>query len=225
MMKNFLRVLIPVFMVAMLMTSCDKDSEVDTITEDYIDMEITDRDGGVFGAPYGKNRCFQILFPYTVQFSDSTQVTAENREELHQAIVEWKQQNPDSRVRPKPVFPFTVKFRDGTTMEVTGVEDLESIRSTCRELLQDRPIHPRPHRTCFKIVYPITIDFPGDLADLVVNSAEEFRAALRDWRLNNEGSMDRPEIIYPINVKMKRSGEIITLQNVEALKALHRSCR
>ena len=79
-MKNFLSVLIPVFMVAMLITSCDKDSDAVTTTEDYIDMEITDRDGGVFGAPYGKNRCFQILFPYSIQFNDSMLVTAENRE-------------------------------------------------------------------------------------------------------------------------------------------------
>ena len=225
MMKNFLSVLIPVFMVAMLITSCDKDSDAVTTTEDYIDMEITDRDGGVFGAPYGKNRCFQILFPYSIQFSDSTLVTADNREQLHQAIREWRQENPDERVRPRPVFPFTVKFRDGTTMEVTSVEDLESIRSTCHDLLEDKPIHPRPHRTCFNIVYPVTIDFPGDVADATVNSAREFRAALKAWRLNNEGSVDRPEIVYPISVTMKRTDEVVVVNSVDDLKALHRSCR
>lgn len=225
MMKKFLGALIPVLMVALLVTSCDKDVDSVTTTEDYVDMEITDREGGVFGAPYGKNRCFQIQFPFTIQFNDTMLFTAENRIELHRAIKEWRQSNPGSTDRPQPVFPFTVEFRDGTTMEITNAEELASIRNTCKEMLADNPIRPRPHRTCFNIVYPITIDFPDDAPDVEVNSAQEFRAALKDWRENHEGNIDRPEIVYPIDVKMKRTGEIITIEDVDALKELHRSCR
>lgn len=224
-MKRVIWALIPFFMVAMLITSCDKDSEEVVTTEDYIDMEITDRDGGVFGAPYGFNRCFRIQFPFTLNMPDGTQIQAQNQGQLHRQLREWKANNPGNTERPQPEFPFTVKFRDGTTMQINGPEDLEEIRNTCGELLKDHQIRPRPHRTCFRIVFPINIDFPDNEPPIEVNSASEFRQLLRDWRQNNEGSVDRPEIVYPITVKIKRTGEEVVINDVDELKALHRGCR
>lgn len=226
MLKKLLGAILPVLMVALLMTSCGEENEITTATtEDYIDMEITDREGGVFGAPYGKNRCFKITFPITFDFPDGSSQTFENRADLAAALKEWKAANPDAEERPHPSFPFNVIFRDSTTMEVTGTADLESIRETCHELLDGKPIRPRPHRTCFNIVYPIMIDFPDEDPAVEVNSAQEFRQLLRDWRQDNEGNLERPNIIYPIDVKMKRSGEIVTLNNADELKELHKSCR
>ena len=225
-MKRAIWALIPLLMVAMLITSCDKDSETDEVTvEDYIDMEITDRDGGVFGAPYGLNRCFQIQFPFTLELPDGTQIQAQDREQLHLQLQEWKSNNPGNMERPKPVFPFMIQFRDRTMMQINGPEDLESIRNTCGEMLQNQQIGPRPHRTCFEIVYPIEIDFPDDAPAVAVNSVAEFRQLLNEWRENNEGCIDRPEIVYPITVIMKRTGEEVVINNVDELKALHRSCR
>lgn len=226
-MRKTILALIPLLMVAMLITSCDKESETDEVTvEDYIDMEITDRDGGVFGAPYGVNRCFRIQFPFTLELPDGTQVQAQNREQLQRVLRQWKNNNPGNTDRPEPVFPFTIQFRDGTTMQINGPEDLETVRTTCGELLQDRPIRPRPHRTCFRIVFPIQVDVPGDnVPPVEVSSIPEFRQLLREWRQNNEGSMDRPEIVYPITVKMRRGGEEVVINDVDELKALHRNCR
>lgn len=225
-MKKAIWALIPLLMVAMLITSCDKDSDTDELTvEDYIDMEITDRDGGVFGAPYGMNRCFHIVFPFTLELPDGSQIQAQDREQLHLQLQEWKDNNPGNMERPKPVFPFTIQFRDRTMMQINGPEDLEAVRNTCGEMLQNHQIGPRPHRTCFTIVYPIEIDFPDGESPVEVNSVAEFRQLLRDWRDNNEGSMDRPEIVYPITVIIRRTGEEVLINGVEGLKRLHRSCR
>ena len=222
--KKILFLLLPLFAIALFFTSCEKDDNI-VSTEDYIDVEITERDGGAFGAPFGHNRCFHITFPFTIEFPDGTTVTAENREELKTAIRDWKEANPDATVRPNPVFPFTIEFKDGSTQVIENQEDYASVRETCREILGDKPIRPRPHRTCFNIVYPVTLTFPDSTPPVEVSSAEEFKTAIKEWYALNEGSMDRPNIVYPFDVKMKKTGEIITLNDIDELKELHRTCK
>jgi hypothetical protein len=76
--------------------------------------------------------CFTIVFPITVQFPDSTQVTVATPEEFRQAVHTWKQNNPNTHGHPEFVFPITVTLKDGTQAVVNTKEELQAIKEVCR---------------------------------------------------------------------------------------------
>lgn len=82
---------------------------------------------------FGKDRpCYRPLFPITLEFPDGTQVTANTPKELHQALREWKQNNPGATGHPQFVFPITVQLRDGTQVVVNSAEELRALKENCR---------------------------------------------------------------------------------------------
>ncbi|MEO6131805.1 MAG: hypothetical protein ABIQ02_08145 [Saprospiraceae bacterium] len=86
--------------------------------------------GGHHGG--GDGPCFRVVFPVTVSFPDSTQVTVNSQEELKQAAHDWQINNPGQHGRPEFVFPITVTLKDGTQVVVNNREELRAIKDACR---------------------------------------------------------------------------------------------
>src|SRR6185436_18212882 len=81
----------------------------------------------------GKDRpCFRPVFPLTLQFPDSTQVTVSTPRELKEAVSTWRQANPGVPGRPEFVFPITVEKKDGTLVVVNSPEELRALKADCR---------------------------------------------------------------------------------------------
>ncbi len=81
----------------------------------------------------GRNFCFKLVFPVTIELPDDTQHEVANRKELKQTVRAWKAANPDSDQRPSLVFPITVADKDGVETEVASSEELEALKDACRD--------------------------------------------------------------------------------------------
>lgn len=88
--------------------------------------------GGNHGGGGPGGPCFTLVFPLTISFSDSTQVTVNSPRELAQATHDWNKNNPGQHARPELVFPITVTLKDGTQVVVNSKEDLRAIKDACR---------------------------------------------------------------------------------------------
>ncbi len=76
--------------------------------------------------------CFEIVFPVTVAFPDSTTATATDRQALHLIIRTWHQANPGVQGRPHIVFPLTVQLtEDSTLVTVANREELHALKESC----------------------------------------------------------------------------------------------
>jgi hypothetical protein len=88
--------------------------------------------GGNGGGHHGGDACFTLVFPITLQFPDSTQLSVATPEEMRIALHDWKQNNPTTDGKPQFVFPLIVKLKDGTEVVVNTPEELRAIKEDCR---------------------------------------------------------------------------------------------
>jgi hypothetical protein len=75
---------------------------------------------------------------------------------------------------------------------------------------------------CYELVFPVSLSFP-DASSLLVNSYEEMKTALVDWRKDNPRVRTRPTIAFPYDV-VNQDGEVITVENLEDQRALRIEC-
>ncbi len=217
-MKGLLNLILPLFVLTIFLTGCDKDSEV--ISEDYFAGEITERDGHGHSGVFGNNRCFEVQFPLTIEFPDGTETTVQNRDELIQAFSDWKAQNPDVQGRLTYVYPFSVLFSDSTSMSVTSDDDWAQVRNVCKEL---RPqTLGNPEDRCFQIVYPVNVLWPDGSLHSAANK-KEVQLLYRQWFGLNPDSKQRPSVAYPFDVRL-RNGEIVGINSAQEFQDLRESC-
>ncbi|MGE5356945.1 MAG: hypothetical protein ACM3PT_11970 [Deltaproteobacteria bacterium] len=81
--------------------------------------------------------------------------------------------------------------------------------------------HPRPDK-CFKLNYPVTIQFP-DQTTATVNSKEEMANAIKTWRQNNPDVQGRPKLVFPVSITMK-DGTVKTINNELEMKGVMFEC-
>ncbi|MCB0570431.1 MAG: hypothetical protein KDC66_11730 [Phaeodactylibacter sp.] len=222
--------------------SCQKDA-TDTTTDtvlgvdDYIDY----RDGtdGV------NNLCFEIVFPVTVEYPNGTSETANSEEELRGLFFTWQQNNPTVHERPTIVMPFNVILEDGTEQTIESKEQLRALLNECMPNLgggghnghggsgnggsgNGGNGHNGPgdgnFTPCFEFVYPLTLVYPNDGGEVVVNSREEMRDALMAWHQENPGDTLRPTIQMPFDVVVQESGDTVTISTEDDFATLRESC-
>ncbi|MEO0896201.1 MAG: hypothetical protein AAFY71_07385 [Bacteroidota bacterium] len=118
---------------------------VSVITEDGDTVSIADETAFkelLADCGYGKrgkgkwgkrgNRCYELQFPITVSFPDSTTASADSASELHQIVRDWKVNNPNATERPEFVYPFSITLlSDGSTVTITSSADLAAVREDC----------------------------------------------------------------------------------------------
>ena len=76
--------------------------------------------------------CFEIVFPVTIEFPDSTTATAADRAALHTLIHDWRAANPGVQGRPHLVFPITVQMTaDSSLVTVNSRDELRALKESC----------------------------------------------------------------------------------------------
>lgn len=162
------------------------------------------------------NPCYQIVFPVTVVFPDSTTAVANSQTEFANLVHAWRTNNPDTEGRPSIAFPYSIELSDGSTVVINSMDDIREQNHACRE---NRPHAPQ----CFTEVYPLTVVFP-DSTEQVVNDRTAFLDAARAWRTANPGVKGRPTIKFPFSVE-RNDGTVQTVNSKDDLLAILKSCR
>ncbi|MCR9286314.1 MAG: hypothetical protein NXI23_02880 [Bacteroidetes bacterium] len=219
MMKQILKFsMVFAFAMAAFFTSCDKS----TLTTQEGVFEFTDE--AMFtlqeSGSIGRKGCFELVFPITIEFPDSTTADVNDYDELRTAIKEWKEANPDAQEKPNFVFPIEVISEDGEVISVANKAELFELKKDCKGNFN----RPKGHKCkpCFELVFPLTIEFPDGTTQEVADRSE-LKTTIREWKQNNQGSDERPAIVFPIDVEME-DGTIVPVNSKEELKELRESC-
>jgi len=196
-----------------------RNGEVITIERRAVFMRLVKAckpDRGPRGDRGNRKDCFDLVFPVTINFPDGTSVTAQNDEELREAMKAWKEANPDAEERPEFDFPIDVTLEDGTTQTVADAEAFRALIASCGPRGGNGPRH------CFDLVFPVTMSFP-DGSTVTAQNNEELREAMKAWKEANPDSEDRPEFVFPIDVTLE-NGTTQTIADAEAFRELIASC-
>ena len=212
-------------------TSCEQEDNV-TSVDNFVLQSTTGMEDQCGAGAAG---CYELVFPVTIQFSDSTTTVVGSYEELKQAIRDWFVAN-DVRPghghhggvinKPRLVLPIQVINDAGEIITVETVEELKELRALCNPG-QGGPGNGGPGHhggePCFTINFPLTVSFP-DSTQVVVNSNEELKDATHTWNQNNPGLHARPEFVFPITVTLS-DGTQVVINNRAELRALKEDCR
>lgn len=213
---------------ALVLTSCEKETETTTTTTetDNYTTSVTD---SLRGGKKGGKCCFELVYPVTIKFADETTASVDSKEAMKEAIKNWFTTNNADKTRanrPTLVLPVTVT-KDGQSIEVTTEEQLKELKASCR------PKGGKGHkgkghyggRKCFEFVFPISITF-ADGSTVAVNSIEEKRDTIRAWfETNNveKTEENRPKLVFPI--KIKKDDKEVEVASLDELKELTKDCR
>lgn len=229
---------VALFALAGFFTSCQQEDGVADV-ENFVlhsTMGIEDQCGA------GRAGCYELVFPITLQFADSTTAIVNNYDEMKLAIRTWFEANgggigngghhggghhgnggPSGLGRPVIVLPFQVITETGEIITIETVEQLKEIRALCNTGGPGGPGGHHGGAPCFTLNFPLTISMP-DNSLIVVNNPKEIRTAIRTWNQNNPGPHARPEFVFPISVTLQ-DGTIVTVNSREELRALKEECR
>lgn len=233
------KILMPFGFLAIIVTlgflfACQKDEGVES-TDNFVDNsieQIQSRSGA------GRFGCYELVFPVTLQFADSTTATVNSYEELREAIRTWFETNGanhNHHSRPTLVYPYQVTNDAGEIITVENDDQLKELLAACRPGPGgpgnggNNGGHGNGHGNhgggdaCYTLVFPITIQFP-DSTLAIVASQEEFREAVHTWKQNNPNTLGRPELVFPITVTLK-DGTQAVVNSKEELQAIKDACR
>jgi hypothetical protein len=163
----------------------------------------------------GEHQCYVVLFPMTFALPDSTTVTVASKDELEAFLKNW--QASGNTGRPQLSFPYNVKLKDGSELTINNEDDLKKLQELCRK--GRNPVDPKP-RSCFEYQFPLNVKLAnGDL--VTVNNVEELNRALA----GRPTAGGRSQIVFPFQVKLVASGEVVTIENETDLRKLQEKCK
>lgn len=76
---------------------------------------------------------------------------------------------------------------------------------------------------CYELIYPVTVDFP-DGSSQEVDSADEFKAAVKSWKESNLDINGRPHLQFPYDI-ITEDGTIITVETRVQRRQLMIACK
>ena len=224
-MSKFLKLfLLPAFAIALMVTACKKNTDV--AVEDAIDQALysAQERGGM-----GKYGCFELIFPATIVLPDETTVEVNSYDEIKAALrtyFETQGTKPHRRPHLSFDYPLSVLSQDGEIITVNSQEELIALRIDCAGATfgNHNPAgHGQHALSCFEIVFPVTLLFP-DSTTAEAGSRQELHQLIRQWRQANPGVQGRPQITFPITVKMADDGTLVTVNSREELHQLKEDC-
>lgn len=198
---------------SVFLTSCQKDELSDSETENF-EGEIDFKEFGDLARFHAiDNKCFKIVFPVVVDMPDGTIVEVDDRKALHDLLKDWKANNPDGMDRPQIAFPYDVET-DGEVLTIESMDDIKDVRDNC-----GGPFH---RKKCFRLVFPVTVEFPGGNT-VEVNNRRAFYHLVKAWKANNPNADGRPVIVFPYDVQL-RDGTIITVESSADFQEIRDQC-
>lgn len=233
MIKSLKFFLLPVVALIALFFACNKADEVLTTTNDAIDQELyAAQERGAMGR-FG---CYELIFPVSIYLPDSSTVLVNSYEEIKTALRSYFEANGTGQgsgphnIRPfRPrmafVFPFSVMSQEGEIITVNSNADLLALRAACAGTFDHHgPAGHGDHGlSCFEIVFPITVLFP-DSTTATATDRQSLHLLLRTWHQDNPGVGGRPQITFPLTVKLTEDGTLVTVANRQELHDLKESC-
>ena len=210
------------FAILSLITSCSDSDELDLVSvEDYVDEAVFSMESA---GKIGRHGCYDLVFPVTIDFPDSTSVSVDDYDALKEAIQTWKEANPDAEAKPHLAFPFEVISEDGEIITIDDRGELRARRRACHRSFHDRPWRPGAglRHACFDPVFPLTVEFPnGSLLEAA--NPQTLKNALRAWRRTVDNPQGRPMLVFPITVEYE-DGTQVEVASKEELKELKDQC-
>ncbi len=226
-MVKALKFLLPsALLAAAIFFACTKTDDTLT-TEEAIDQALfTVQERGGLGS-YG---CYEVIFPVTIQLPNQTTVEVDSYEEIARQLRAYYETNGRPKRGEQPaftfVYPMSVLTQDGQIITLESEQQLRRLRTYCEGVFNQH--NPNGHSqngvACFEILYPVIIVFP----DGTTARAENRRMVnhlINTWKQNNPASTEHPTIGFPLTVKIRRTGAVITIHNAEELRRLRNSCR
>ncbi len=157
--------------------------------------------------------CFAFVYPLVIVLPDGSQVTANDDEELEEAVENWYDANPDSEDDPSLVYPVNVELEDSSTVAIQNDEELEELIDAC---------YGEDFEECFEINYPVSISLPGQ-GNVTLDNEEALYDAVDAWYEANPDSEEDPDFVYPITVNLYDGGTE-TINNADELDDLFEDC-
>ena len=208
-----LRNVLFLFIVGVLISSCSKDAVEDPnqyATESLNEISVETRTG-----PDG---CFELIFPISFEMSTGDTLITESHEDAKEQIMDWKENNPDEKAKPKLIFPIEILTSEGDIITIDDRQELRAFVKACK-----KEIFGNNGKPCFRLVYPVQVEFPnGDIQSF--NHPKVMHKVLRFWKKQHPFSNDKPSLVFPLQIKMKDDGNIVTVNNKEELMAIKADC-
>ena len=219
--------LLPFVALVAIMVACNKTTELST--DELVDQALysVQERGGM-----GRFGCCELVFPVTLVLPDGTTAEVNSYDEVKQTL----RAHFDAAGSPRPprgqrphltfVFPISVISQDGEVITVETEEAMRRLRADCAGATfgnHDPRGHGQHGLSCFDIVFPITIAFP-DGTTATAADRQALHLLLRTWRKDNPGATQRPQITFPITVKMTDDGSLVTVNSREDLRQLKEDC-
>jgi hypothetical protein len=216
--------LLPAILMLALFTACNKDNNTEAVEEavDEALYSIQERGG------MGRYGCYELVFPLSITLPDNSTAEIESYDDFKQTLRTYFEANggkPKGRPQIQFVFPISVVSQDGEVIPVTTQEELLALRAECRGTFDKHGSRGHGDRglACFELTFPVTILFP-DGTTATAADRQNLHELIRTWRKDNPGVRKRPQLTFPITVKMKDDGTLVTVNSREELRQLKEDC-
>ena len=231
MVKAFKLFLLPIVAIVAVMMACNKSSDV--TTEELVDQALysAQERGGM-----GRFGCYELVFPVTLVLPDSTTIEVNSYDEMKQALRTYFDANgghphghhggAGTRPHLSFEFPISVISEDGELITVNAADELKALREACAGSTfghHGPQGHGQHGLSCFDLVFPLSILFPdGTTAEAADRLT--LRQLIHSWKQNNPGATERPQLVFPLTVKMDDDGSLVTVNSREELRQLKEDC-
>lgn len=225
-----------ILVIGLFMASCSENNDTteDATADAYAEEVITRTQDG---AKMGRGGCYELVFPISLAFPDSTVVVIDSYETLKASLVEWRKNNPKVSSKPSIAFPFSVINESGEIITVENETQQAELRAACGK--------PGPHnggghnggghnggghnggqgKHCFEINFPYSVSLPDSTIVTLTTSADKalLHSAIKDFKAANPGVKVHPELVFPISVTLE-DGTVTTVNSKDELKAIKDAC-
>ena len=173
-------------------------------------------------------RCFDIVYPITIQMPDGSTLSIDGEEDTDLEIVKNYYEENDTEEKPSMVFPITIITYEGVTKTISSEEEMSDAYRGCSG--RDRERDWDRERDCFELVYPVTYVLPdGSTIEISDEEDEAGWESLKSWYEANPESEERPSLQYPVDIvyesEESEDGETVTINSEDEMNVAKAECR
>ena len=173
-------------------------------------------------------RCFDIVYPITIQMPDGSTLSIDGEEDTDLEIVKNYYEENDTEEKPSMVFPITIITYEGVTKTISSEEEMSDAYRSCSG--RDRERDWDRERDCFELVYPVTYVLPdGSTIEISDEEDEAGWESLKSWYEANPESEGRPSLQYPVDIvyesEESEDGETVTINSEDEMMVAKEECR
>ena len=173
-------------------------------------------------------RCFDIVYPITIQMPDGSTLSIDGEEDTDLEIVKNYYEENDTEEKPSMVFPINIITYEGVTKTINSEEDMSDAYRGCSG--RDREKNWDRERDCFELVYPVTYVLPdGSTIEISDEEDEAGWESLKSWYEANPESEQRPSLQYPVDIvyesEESEDGETVTINSEDEMMVAKGECR